>query len=382
MIRTRKRKSATLIEQSPEPTELGSISSSKLQSQIDQLFKNYEKQQKTIREQTDSIECLTNDLKQTRALLEQLSNNQIKNKEHEDLVRFETVENHEDSADSLGEIGLAIFDAFKSPKKTVSQSKNCIKASSFMKTSQRNHVNLRAESQPHTVNTKTLGKTTNTTKKLSSFFPPGPEFPTDSIIHSPHLFPSDFDENIVEVHLEEDDDGYLQYPHMPGMADLYNCTITYRSSKIPNEFERRLAGYFFDLPPQTSFPEYYEICKNPMSLTIVKNRLRRRFYGKDLKMLYEDLMLIFRNGCYYYLKRDRLIYDGCKGIQGTLRRKLKIIVKQMGISDFNTSGNTFGIANTSKNGEPVIQKVKVNLKVIEEVVVVSDSETPEIRDAM
>jgi len=373
MIRTRKRKSSTLIEQSPEPTELGSISSNKLQSQIDQLFKNYEKQQKTIREQTDSIECLTNDLKQTRALLQQLSNNQIKNKENEDLVRFETVENHEDSADSLGEIGLAIFDALKSPKKTVSPSKISMKASSFMKTSQRNPIDLRAESQPHTVNTKTLAKTTNTTKTLSFF---QPEFPPDSIIHSPHLFPSDFDENIVEVHLEEDDDGYLQYPHMPGMADLYNCTITYRSSKIPNEFERRLAGYFFDLPPQTSFPEYYEICKNPMSLTIVKNRLRRRFYGKDLKMLYEDLMLIFRNGCYYYLKRDRLIYDGCKGIQGTLRRKLKIIVKQMGISDFNTGVKTCGIANTSKTDEPVIQKV------IEEVVVVSDSETPEMHDAM
>jgi len=346
MIRTRKRKSSTLIKPPPEPTEHISISSDKLQSQIDQLFKNYDKQQKTIREQTDSIECLTNDLKQTRELLQQMRNSQLKNKENaEDLVRFETVENHEDSTDGLGEIGLAVdavFDALKSPKRTVSPSKNVTKTSSLMKTSPKNLIN-----------TYTPAKITKPTKTLQ------PELRPHGFFHSPHLFPSDFDENLVEVHLEEDDDGYLQYPHMPGMADLYNCTITYRSSKIPNTYERRLAGYFFDLPPQTGFPEYYEICKNPMSLTIVKNRLRRKFYGengKDLKMLYDDLMLIFRNGCYYYLRRDKLIYDGCKGIQATLRRKLKTVIKQMGIEDFN-SVKTCEIAVLSTNYESAIQKV-------------------------
>lgn len=314
MIRTRKRKSSkSSTGWTPEAIE---VRNQTLQSQIDQLFKNYDSQQNTIREQTDSIECLTNDLKQTRELLQQLRNSQLKNKESDDLVRFETVENHEDSTDGLGEIGLASFDALKSPKKTVSQSTVVKNTSLFSpKTSQQIPTNAKFTKSPQ------------------------PELSSQVSLLSSNLFTSDFDENLVEVHLEEDDDGYLLYPHMPGMADLYNCTITYRSSKIPNTYERRLAGYFFDLPPQTSFPDYYEICKNPMSLTIVKNRLRRKFYGvdgKDLKMLYDDLMLIFRNGCFYYLKRDRLIYDGCKGIQATLRRKLKTVGKQMGIENFES----------------------------------------------
>jgi len=90
-----------------------------------------------------------------------------------------------------------------------------------------------------------------------------------------------------------------------------------------------------------------------------------------LKMLYDDLMLIFRNGCYYYLKRDKLIYDGCKGIQATLRRKLKTVGKQMGIENFE-SLKTYGTHYV-----PITSKWVVNEKRVDNLVVLSDSETPE-----
>ena len=239
-----------------------------------QIFQKITDQQKVIDTQAQTIENLTTDLKRTKSMLRHLTNYSLSNSESEN--------NNQESEES------------------------------------------EKQDPPLPTNSTFLENISLLILKKSN-------------LKVANLTQEDFDENLVEVHLEEDDDGYLQYPHMPGMADLYNCTITYRSSKISNSYERRLAGYFFDLPPPDNYPEYYKICTKPMSLTIVKNRLRRKFYGRDLQKLYEDLMLIFRNGCSYYLDRERLIYEGCKNIQAALRRKVKIVQKHLGAASPNTN---------------------------------------------
>lgn len=78
--------------------------------------------------------------------------------------------------------------------------------------------------------------------------------------------------------------------------------------KVKNDQGKIVRIYFDKLPDQKKFPEYYRIIPKPLSLDIIRSRIRQKMYN-NLDEFISDLTLMFHNAKTYYPPNSQMISD-------------------------------------------------------------------------
>ena len=73
-----------------------------------------------------------------------------------------------------------------------------------------------------------------------------------------------------------------------------------------------LAEPFLTLPSKRELPDYYVTIKDPISLNIIRKKIKNNEYGTNTQLLVDDLMLMFDNCKAYNRPDSRLYKDACK----------------------------------------------------------------------
>ena len=81
-----------------------------------------------------------------------------------------------------------------------------------------------------------------------------------------------------------------------------------------------LAEPFLSLPSKRELPDYYVTIPNPISLNVIRKKLKASEYGTDIEKLYEDFTTMFANCKTYNRPDSRLFKDACR-LQKLLKNK-------------------------------------------------------------
>ena len=73
-----------------------------------------------------------------------------------------------------------------------------------------------------------------------------------------------------------------------------------------------LAEPFLTLPSKRELPDYYVTIKDPISLNIIRKKIKNNEYGTNTQLLVDNLMLMFDNCKAYNRPDSRLYKDACK----------------------------------------------------------------------
>ena len=73
-----------------------------------------------------------------------------------------------------------------------------------------------------------------------------------------------------------------------------------------------LAEPFLTLPSKRELPDYYESIKSPISLNIIRKKLKGGEYGTDVEKLYNDMNKMFGNCKEYNRPESRLFKDATR----------------------------------------------------------------------
>ena len=136
--------------------------------------------------------------------------------------------------------------------------------------------------------------------------------------------------------LQEDEEGKIIYPFMPAMADIYNSVIGYTVKteifEDPDlKFVRsKIYQRFMFLPDRMADPSYYRYIKNPISIEMIKERLKQKHYNKNIEHLCSDFMLCFHNAKSYFGNEDG-IYDKAMKLQAAVKRKKNLLYNIHGV---------------------------------------------------
>ena len=88
------------------------------------------------------------------------------------------------------------------------------------------------------------------------------------------------------------------------MRQLYDLLL---SQEDP---ERDIIGPFMNRPCKKTYPQYYNVVKNPIDMDTINKRIKSKFY-KTLKDFSADVNLMFDNCKLYNDPRSLLHKDAC-----------------------------------------------------------------------
>ncbi|KAM0686767.1 ATP-dependent DNA helicase Snf21 [Conglomerata obtusa] len=75
------------------------------------------------------------------------------------------------------------------------------------------------------------------------------------------------------------------------------------------DLKRSRIAIFMDLPSKKNYPDYYETIKNPISMNIIKKKIRNSNY--TFAMLKQDFLLMFNNAINYNIEGSVIYEDAC-----------------------------------------------------------------------
>lgn len=84
---------------------------------------------------------------------------------------------------------------------------------------------------------------------------------------------------------------------------LYNTVLN------SYDLKRSRIAIFMDLPSKKNYPDYYETIKNPISMNIIKKKIRNSNY--TFAMLKQDFLLMFNNAINYNIEGSVIYEDAC-----------------------------------------------------------------------
>ncbi|KZV99312.1 Bromodomain-containing protein [Exidia glandulosa HHB12029] len=116
----------------------------------------------------------------------------------------------------------------------------------------------------------------------------------------------------------QDADDDLETVRVQGMK-LYDAARL----AVDKATQRPIAPDFMKVPPKKTYPDYYEIIKQPIALDDIKNFLDRRAF-KSLEMVKAQFDLCFKNARKYNQK-DSQIWRDAKALQKTVNNEYKKI---------------------------------------------------------
>lgn len=82
-----------------------------------------------------------------------------------------------------------------------------------------------------------------------------------------------------------------------------------------------VAEPFLQLPSKRELPDYYVAIPNPLSLNMIRKKLKNNEYNNEISNLFEDLDVMFENCKTYNRPDSRLFKDACK-LQRIMKNKL------------------------------------------------------------
>jgi hypothetical protein len=119
-----------------------------------------------------------------------------------------------------------------------------------------------------------------------------------------------------------------QYLNSTSVHDLWTLYRFIRYYKTNNGTS--LAEPFLDLPLKKELPDYYLLIAKPISLSIIRKKLKSGDYAViGTEGLMADMNLMFENCKSYNIPDSRLFKDACK-LQKVLKRRYEKITSEGG----------------------------------------------------
>ncbi|ORY02860.1 Bromodomain-containing protein [Neocallimastix californiae] len=88
----------------------------------------------------------------------------------------------------------------------------------------------------------------------------------------------------------------------------YEKEIINSLTNLKDKSGRKISELFIELPSKEVYSDYYKIIKNPISFSIINNKIKRGEYP-NLDNLYEDLKLMQENANTYNKKNSIVCKD-------------------------------------------------------------------------
>ena len=140
----------------------------------------------------------------------------------------------------------------------------------------------------------------------------------------------------VVVHEKKEKRQYLNSTSVHDLWTLYRFIRYYKTNNGTS-----LAEPFLDLPLKKELPDYYLLIAKPISLSIIRKKLKSGNYAViGTEGLMADMNLMFENCKSYNISDSRLFKDACK-LQKVLKRryeKSKKIIYMYSLKELSNQG--------------------------------------------